>query len=209
MDNRTLAMLGHYADGQYGQVTAEQASAAGADLAELEAAGFAEPVIDGVWRLCAGGHHSHPRLYATWLSLAPTVPGWQRDLPATGVVSHSSALRLYRAGDEAGSQPEFTVPHPLVDTSTRVHVAGLVAQDWQTLAGLPVTAPARTLVDVAGRLDTDELARVIDTLIVSGQVTAARLRQDVAAQLDRLPRLGVEQRQLAQLVAQLVAQLAD
>ena len=74
VDSQTLAHLGECADGQYGQVTAEQANTAGADMAELATAGFAEPVVDGVWRLRAGGHHASPRLYASWLLLAPGRP---------------------------------------------------------------------------------------------------------------------------------------
>jgi hypothetical protein len=200
VDDRTLALLGDYADGQYGQVTAEQAKTRGADLAELVTAGFAEPVIDGVCRLRAGGHHTFPRLYAAWLRLDPTVPAWQRELPASGVVSHGAALRLYRAGDEAGSQPEFTAPTPMAHASAQVHVAGLATDDWQPLAGLPVTTPARTLVDVAERLDSDELTRIVDTLIVAGHTTAQRLREEIPARLDRLPTVGAEHRLLAQLV---------
>lgn len=204
MDSRTLARLGDYADGQYGHVTAEQATAVGADLAELVAAGFAEPVIDGVWRLRAGGHHDHPGLYAAWLRLDPTVPAPQRALPSSGIVSHGAALRLYQAGDEAGRQPEFTAPAPLA-APAKIHVAPLQPQDWQALAGLPVTSPARTLVDVVGRLDTDELARVLETLVVAGHTTAARLRDGVHHQLDSLPALGQEHRILAELVDALTA----
>jgi hypothetical protein len=91
-------------------------------------------------------------------------------------VSHGAALRLYRAGDEAGSQPEFTAPTPMAHASAQVHVAGLAADDWQPLAGLPVTTPARTLVDVAERLDSDELARIIDTLSSPAYSPAAARR---------------------------------
>jgi hypothetical protein len=199
VDSATLARLGDYADGQYGHVTAEQATAVGADLADLAAAGFAEPVIDGVWRLRAGGHHMHPRLYATWLRLDPAVSAPLRTLPDSGVVSHGAALRLYQAGDEAGSQPEFTAPTPLIGPA-RIHIAHLQPQDWRALAGLPVTSPARTLVDVAGRLDTDELARILDTLIAAGHATATSLPTDVHQQLDRLPTVGQEHHILTDLV---------
>lgn len=207
MDNQTLAALGDYADGQYGQITAEQAQAVGADLTELAATGFAEPVTTGVWRLRAGGHHSHPRLYAAWLRLAPTVPAWQREIPASGVVSHASALRLYRAGDEAGASAEFSCPPPIPPAPTApstVHlVPHLTNHDWQTVDGLPVTTPARTLIDVADRLDTDELARVIDTLIATSHTTAAQLRREIPTLLDQLSTLGAEHQQLGRLVAEL------
>jgi hypothetical protein len=92
VDSRTLTQLGDYADGQYGHVTAEQATAIGAALAEL-AAGFAEPAIDGVWPLRAGGHHTHPRLYAARLRLDPTISAPLRALPGSGEVSRFPALR--------------------------------------------------------------------------------------------------------------------
>ncbi|WP_320068436.1 hypothetical protein [Micromonospora sp. RTGN7] len=62
-----IAKLADIADGQWGQVTAEQAGRVGvreAALAELEALHLIEPVMDGVVRLRAGGRHSMPRLYA-------------------------------------------------------------------------------------------------------------------------------------------------
>ncbi len=185
MDSHTLARLGDYADGQYGQVTAVQVDMAGADLAELTAAGFVEPVVDGVRRLRAGGHHTHPRLYASWLLLVPAVPAWERDLPSSGVVSHGAALRLYGAGDEAGDETEFIVADSEPTPGVRVSAVG--DGDWQPLHGLPVTTPARTLVDVADRVDVDELARVIGTFIKAGYASRAPLQGDVPVHLKRIP----------------------
>jgi cytochrome P450 len=61
------------------------------------------------------------------------------------------------------------------------------------------------VVDAAGRLDTDELARVLETLIVAGHTTAAGLRDGVHHELDSLPALGQEHRILADLVDALTA----
>ena len=99
-------------------------------------------------------------------------------------MSHGSALHLYGAADEAG-EPEATVPNG--PPSSGVGVSALDDFDWQPLHGLPVTTPARTLVDVADRLDVDELDRIICTLINAGHATKARLKAEVPTHLDRLP----------------------
>jgi hypothetical protein len=202
LDSLLLARVGDFAEGQFGQVTAEQAASVGVDLAELVRAGFAEPVIDGVWRLRAGGRHEFPRVYAAWLRLEPATAGWERLVPASGVVSHGTALRVYRVGDEAGAGPEFTTSSP-VTSSARVHTSSLGGGDWRSVAGLPITTPGRTLIDVAGRLDTNELGRIIDGFVTGRWVTGPELRADVTVRLHDLPDLGHEHRILADLVAAL------
>ncbi|MDT5025416.1 MAG: hypothetical protein QOE61_1842 [Micromonosporaceae bacterium] len=202
MDSLLLAQVGDFAEGQFGQVTAEQAASVGVDLAELERAGFAEPVIDGVWRLRARGRHEFPRVYAAWLRLEPATAGWDRQVPASGVVSHGTALRVYRVGDEAGYRPEFTTPTPMT-SSAMVHTLNLDGTDWQAVVGLPTTTPGRTLIDVAGRLDSDELGRIIDGFVSGRWVTGPVLRADVTVRLRDMSNLGSEHRVLAELVAAL------
>jgi hypothetical protein len=62
MDSHALAKVGDFAEGQFGQVTTEQAASVGVDLAELVQAEFAEHAIDGAWRLRAGGRHDFPQV---------------------------------------------------------------------------------------------------------------------------------------------------
>ncbi|MFJ8746280.1 hypothetical protein ACIRL2_43895 [Embleya sp. NPDC127516] len=113
-----------------------------------------------------------PRLRAAWLLLDPARPGWERDLPAAGVVSYGSASRVHGLGDLPGPGPEFTlppgtsVPEP-AESRTTVHVAGLAPTEWQLVDGLPVTTPARTLRDLASvsTVDQDTLGRVASSIV--------------------------------------------
>ncbi|MEW2383657.1 hypothetical protein AB0873_16425 [Micromonospora sp. NPDC047707] len=179
-----IVKLMEIADGQWGQVTAEQAGRVGvpeAALAELEALRVTEPVIDGVVRLRAGGRHPMPRLYAAWLRLAPETPGWERSLPGSGVVSHRSAVRLYRLGDLPGDHPQFTVGVGVAAPGGRTHGADLAPGSWQWVDGLPVTTPARTLFDLADAepLDITELQSLVRGFVLGGWATV----EDLTAEL--------------------------
>jgi hypothetical protein len=91
-------------------------------------------------------------------------------------------LRVYRVGDEAGNGPEFTTPSP-VRSPAAIHTSSLGGDDWQAVAGLPTTTRGRTLIDVAGRLDTDELAHIVDGFVSGRWVTGPQLRRDMTARL--------------------------
>ncbi|MEU7935244.1 hypothetical protein [Micromonospora echinofusca] len=180
-----IAKLLEIADGQWGQVTVEQAGRVGvpeAALAELEALHVIEPVIDGVVRLRAGGRHPMPRLYAAWLRLAPETPGWERTLPDTGVVSHRSAVRLYRLGDLPGDHPQFTASASVAAPDGRTHGADLGPGSWQWVDGLPVTTPARTLLDLADAepLDITELHSLVRGFVRGGWVTVEELTTELS-----------------------------
>jgi very-short-patch-repair endonuclease len=80
---------------------------------------------------------------------------------AGAVLSHRSAATLW--GIRLGElfRPDVTTGdrrrHRLITT----HRARLAAQDRATHRGIPVTSPARTLVDLAHLLDHDELTRAL------------------------------------------------
>ncbi|OFB44256.1 hypothetical protein Manayef4_09050 [Frankia sp. CgMI4] len=158
------------AEGQWGCVTERQAERAGVSVVELgrfKEAGVVEPVIEGVMRIRAGGRHLFPRLYSQWLMLDPERPGWLRDAPGCGVVSHATALRVYGIGDRPGLGVEFTLPAgPARPRSSHpgivLHSGEVAADEWTTRSDLFVTTPARTLRDLtySGRFDLAELGRV-------------------------------------------------
>jgi hypothetical protein len=175
-----VVKLTDLADGQWGQVTIEQAEHVGVPvttLADLEAARVVEPVIDGVVRFRAGGRHPVPRLYAQWLRLEPQTPAWQRSLPASGVVSHRSAVRLYRLGDLPGDHPQFTAETGTEASGGLVHRAELGPGAWRWLDGLPVTTPARTLMDLAQAepLDITDLGLLARGFVQGGWATTEDL----------------------------------
>ncbi|MBM0233187.1 hypothetical protein JNW91_15740 [Micromonospora sp. STR1_7] len=185
VDIGDIVKLADIADGQWGQVTVEQAGRVGvpeATLVELEALHLIEPVIDEVVRLRAGGRHSMPRLYAAWLRLAPETLAWERSLPHSGVVSHRSAVRLYRLGDLPGEHPQFTVSPGVVAPDARTRRADLGPGSWQWVDGLPVTTPSRTVLDLVDEpLDITEVQSLIRGFVQNGWATVEDLTADFSS----------------------------
>jgi hypothetical protein len=101
----------------------------------------------------------------------PTQGGFEQDLFAawlwagTGaVVSHRSAAKLLGLDGVEAKKPELTVPpyrHP-TSSSVVIHRAVLPDEDRRVWNGLPVTKAARTLVDLAGVVDIENLAMAVD-----------------------------------------------
>ncbi|MET7921433.1 hypothetical protein ABZU45_37585 [Streptomyces avermitilis] len=126
-----------------------------------------------------GGRHPHPRLFAQWLLLDPERNGWERRNPQSGVVSHRAALRVHALGDWPGPTVEFTLapgvaPHQA--EGVQFHSAQLESDEWQVVAGLPVTSPGRTLGDLAVNSHADREAL--------GRLAAAILRRSLATHQD-------------------------
>jgi very-short-patch-repair endonuclease len=100
-------------------------------------------------------------------------------------VSHRSAARVWRllpANDDA--EIDVTVPATSRRSrpGLRIHrSAGLLPQDVRHLRGLPVTAPWRTLVDLAGVAQPRELELATHEAVARRLVNPRRL----AADLDR------------------------
>ena len=141
---------------QAGLVTAAQARAvgvAGADLARLVRDGALESVERGTYLLAGCDWPIHLEIRVAWLRLDPAaLPGARDGLGADdGVVSHRSACLLFELGDIPAPATELTVPRC---RRTRVpHVrlrvcSDLPAQQVAVVEGLPVTTPARTIVDL-------------------------------------------------------------
>ncbi|MGA3538988.1 hypothetical protein ACK8GE_06790 [Micromonosporaceae bacterium DT194] len=182
MNLDAMARLADVADGQFGYFTHAQSATvmSPGDLQQLSAAGLVEDVSGTVIRFRAGGRHPAPRLYAAWLDLDPTTPGWERVAPECGVVSHAAAAMLWGVGAGPGPEIEFTVPHrPAGDVPPGVllHVGALTEHQRTERHGMPVTTPAQTLRDLAatGRLDGAELGRVAWALMSAGQVSEEAL----------------------------------
>lgn len=172
---KDLAKLSDLAEGQHGQVTIQQAGRAGVALErlqELMVERIAEWVVpDAVLRLRGGGRHPFPRLYAAWLQLDPDAPAWERTVPMAGVVSHGAAARVHGLGwDLPGPPAEFTLRKPpagaaAADFDAAFHHDQVDTGYWQTLGGLPVTTPVRTLIDIVGtgRANVEQIGRLATT----------------------------------------------
>jgi len=122
-------------------------------IGRLVAAGLLIPLHRGIYAL------GHRRLRIEWRWLAAVLaagPG--------AVLSHRDAAALHgmRKPPESG---KVTVTTPARARSTpTLWVHGrrrLAAEDATTVRGIPVTSPARTLVDIAGMLTAGQLAATL------------------------------------------------
>jgi hypothetical protein len=100
------------------------------------------------------------------------------------VLSHTTAAALWRLADGFGSRTELTVPraraprHPDV----AVHrVAALHVADVALRAGLRVTAPSRTLIDLAAVASDGDLELALVRARSTGLVTRRALETRMAA----------------------------
>jgi hypothetical protein len=101
------------------------------------------------------------------------------------VVSHRSAAGLWRLLPEPTGDPDVTVPGRDCrrERGIRVHlVAALDRRDVRTVRGIPVTTPARTLLDLAAVVTTRELERAV----ADAQTRRLVRRSDLLALLARV-----------------------
>src|SRR4051794_34113200 len=78
------------------------------------------------------------------------------------VLSHRSAAALWGIRESAPRQIEVTAPGERRRPGLTVHRARLPEDEITRHAGIPVTTPARTLLDLAALLDEQRLARAAE-----------------------------------------------
>lgn len=127
---------------------------------QLHACGFGKGSIEKA--VLAGRlHRVHVGVYAVG-HLAPSRLGeWHAAVLACGpgaVLSHRSAATLWRIRDAVGPRVDVTIP---TDSGRRrpgirIHRGPLAAEEVSTCSDVPVTSPARTMVDLAHELDDEE-----------------------------------------------------
>jgi very-short-patch-repair endonuclease len=152
---------------QLGVITLEQLRRAGASASAIQrraAAGFLQRLHRGVY-----------------LVSSPVIPKGARELAAVlacgegGVASHRSAARLWELQpfEDWSGPPEVKVVgrHPGAKPGIRVHrVSRLHGRDVRRVLGVPVTAPAATILDLATLLEADELESVLAEALGRGLV---------------------------------------
>ena len=129
----------------FGYVTVEQAREAGVSPKTLHAMarrGTLEHVSTGLYRVSA--FPPSPRSEYMEASL------WPRGV--RGVVSHDSALVLHELSDVNPARIHLTVPRSYrinraVPALYAVHRADLAEQEMESVDGILVTSPARTILD--------------------------------------------------------------
>jgi predicted transcriptional regulator of viral defense system len=115
---------------------------------------------------------------------------WSR---GRGVVSHETALSVHRIGELESDRVHLTVPQGFTMRHEAVvlHFAKVPKADAVPMGGFTVTSPARSIIDVAGSTDQDQLARLIDDARQAGLVTNRSLRTR-AEHVDTRAALNIE-----------------
>jgi predicted transcriptional regulator of viral defense system len=179
------------ASGQRGHFTAAQARTFGyshALLAYHAQTGTFRRVWTGVYRFRDYPSTPGEEIAAAWLALG--------DGPDGAVVSHESALALWDLTDAIPDAIHFVVPRrrrhlprlPGAAVHTTTHPFG--PEDVRHLDGLPVTVPARTLLDVVESLGIDEhLAGALARSVRRGWLTVDALEAAAARRGPRAVRL--------------------
>ena len=96
-----------------------------------------------------------------------------------GVISHAGALALYALSDVLPSRVHLTVPPTFSRTSPGyvLHRAQLEPSEVTEYEGLPVTAPARTIVDAAAAgTGSEQIEMAVRQAFERGLATVVQVR---------------------------------
>jgi Transcriptional regulator, AbiEi antitoxin/Protein of unknown function (DUF559) len=135
---------------------------------------------------CGRLHRLHPGVYLVGHGVAAE---GARELAAVlacgqgAVASHDTAAALWGFRRVERGPVEITIPtrHRASRPGIRVHrTAALAAGEVRRHDGIPLTAPARTLLDLAQALDDRALERAVDEAIVQRLASERELRAAVA-----------------------------
>jgi predicted transcriptional regulator of viral defense system len=172
MDRQTtIRTLSEAAREQAGYVTTGQAKrlGVGSDLAPMARRGDLRRVSHGVYALPGSFPTPREHTIAAWLRLVGDRLPWD-STPPPAVASHTTAADIHGFGTFTPEPPSFTVARRRfqpADDSVHLYTAHLELSEWEwsTLpeaVRLPVTTPARTIVDLA--FAGEERGHVLDAL---------------------------------------------
>lgn len=202
---KVRAAIAQLAAGQWGLITAAQATQAGANrtgLTRMTATGELERVVRGVYATPAALADPHIDKRALWLTLDPTHTAEERltTRHVAGVLSHATAAAMHQIGDILDDRVEITSPTPKQTRrpEIRLRTAPLRPDEVTLVDGLPVTTPARTIADLhRARYDRDHVAATLADALRRDLTTVEQIR---AALADRLSDARAE-RALDELLA--------
>lgn len=166
---------------QYGLISRTQTLALGISdhlITRRVTAGRLVTVGRGVYSLPGWPDSWHRRLWRAHLDVGPH-----------SVVSHEAAALLHGLGPVPHGTVTVTVPHGDHERPAPYEVrqsTDLRPHHRTTVDGLPVTTPARAVVDLAARLGRERLGRMIDDAHVARRCTI----EQIAAVYDELLRPG-------------------
>lgn len=157
---------------QHGVVTLRQAQ----DLGRSRSA-VARMVANGTLRRALPGTYVVAATPRTLEQRAMAAVLWAK---GAAVASHQTAAALWGLApseDLLHETTSRTVTSP--PRGVRCHAGSIPRRDCGTLRGIPVTGPARTLLDVAGSWPEDRTLRAAEAAVLSDLVTAEQLRDGV------------------------------
>ncbi len=160
---------------QSGYFTASQARARGISRQLIEhhvQQGRFERLRRGLYRLQGFPSTEHDDMREAWMAVGA------RD----AVLSHESALALLDLSDNIPDAVHLLVPRRRHALRKPPGVTLHTHSDSQSIptvwrVGLPLTAPARTLVDVADRIQPEQLAMAVRQALRLGLVTSSQLNE--------------------------------
>lgn len=171
------AHLFDLASGQHGYFTARQAARAGFNREALRhhaATGRFTRIRRGLYRLRDYPSSPHEDLMAALLGLSPEA-----------VISHDSALELLGLGTVIPNSTHVTIPrnrrYARHGPDITIHTTSrpLAEADRTEREGIPVTTPARTIVDAAA---TDIAADQVEMAVEQALGRALTTREELEAQ---------------------------
>jgi very-short-patch-repair endonuclease len=170
---------------QHGAFSHEQARRAGHTAAAIK-----HRVLTGRWW----------RLHRGIYTIAGASATWERDVVAAtlavgGVASHVTAGRLHGLTELSGAPIHVTVPPAhkrRTRTGVRLHEAALGRADVRRVRGIPVTAPNRTLIDLARVLPRARLEAAVDAAILLRLTTAKALLASIGPRPTKLRRVVLD-----------------
>jgi len=151
------------AENQAGYFTAEQAHSAGFSRERISyyvATGRFSRVQRGVYRLVQFPGSPYEDLFIAWLKTGPN-----------SVISHDSALYLYKLSDVLPSENHVIMPRTgsRRRKGIRLHTNRLSQDEVTQREGLPVTTAARTIIDVtASGLAEEQIGNAVNEAIQLG-----------------------------------------
>ena len=191
-----LNILNDLSASQRGVFTAAQARSVGVDrlaLSRLESNGQIERLFHGTYRSCAAPSFREEDVWAAWLALYPSTPAWERPRDGSqGAASHGTAAWLMGLGELDPSPITFTTPERKQTRrdGLRLVKGAVSSNEVTTVAGIPVTRPARTVLDLLD--DGEDLSLVSNVLTDAAKVDNAVLDGGFVAKVDaRGVRYGV------------------
>lgn len=192
----TLNILNDLSASQRGLFTSAQARSMGVDklsLSRLESRGHIERMMHGIYRSCAAPSFREEEVWAAWLALDPTTPAWERLRNGTrAVASHGTAAWLLELGELNPTPITFTLPKRKQTRrqGLRLLKGSVSEHELTTIAGIPTTTPAKTVLDLLD--DTEDPSLVANVLRDAARTDEKVLGDEFVAKVDsRGKRYGI------------------